>query len=307
MLGIEEIGSYIPEGRVSNYSKKECFDITDTFLEEKIGVKEISVKDTSEDTSDLCIKAFNNLTEKTSIDKEKIDVLIVVTQNPDTNIPHCSAIVHGKLGIAVHCACFDISLGCSGYVYALSVIQSMMKEHGFKRGLLFTADPYSKIIDPNDKNTSLLFGDAATVSLITENPKFVTGKFIFGTIGKLYKELECKDNKLFMNGRAVFNFAAKMVPHDIRKLLKSNDLSSDDIDKFIFHQGSKIIVDTLAKRLDLPGEKVVFDIFNYGNTVSSSIPLLLQNEFKNNKDQLLVICGFGVGLSLASTVLRRVN
>ena len=113
---------------------------------------------------------------------------------------------------------------------------------------LFTADPYSKIIDPDDKNTTLLFGDAAAVTLISEQPKFVSGKFTFGTMGTECEKLVCNDGVLFMNGRAVFNFAAKVVPGDIRQVAAQNDLTLEDIDLFLLHQGSKIIVETIADK-----------------------------------------------------------
>ncbi len=305
MIGITVIGSYIPEKRISNYGRKAEFDIDDYFIEKKIGVRQVAVKDESEDTSDLCVRAFERLVKKVNIDKNQIEVAAVVTQNPDRNIPHTSAIVHGKLGLPESCASFDISHGCSGFIYGLSLMQSFMRENDFKKGLLFTCDPYSKIIDKKDKNTCLLFGDAATVTLISDKPCYVTGKFTFGTIGKEYKELSCADNRLYMNGRAVFNFSAKYVPEDINSLLKENGLSFDDIDQFIFHQGSKYIVDTISKRLGLDSKRVVFDAYDYGNTVSSSIPIILEKEMAKRENNYMVLSGFGVGLSWASVVVKK--
>lgn len=307
MIGIKAIASYIPERRISNYRRKEEFNIDDYFIEEKIGVKFVAVKDDSEDTSDLCVKAFERLLSKVHIDKNDIDALAVVTQNPDVRIPHTSAIVHGKLSLPESCAAFDISHGCSGFIYGLSLIQSFMRGNDLKKGLLFTCDPYSKIIDKKDKNTCLLFGDAATVTLITDDPLYETCKFTFGTVGKDYKELICTDNTLFMNGRAVFNFTAKYVPGDIKSLLEKNGLNFNDIDKFIFHQGSKYIVDTIAKRLSLDINKVVYDAYDYGNTVSSSIPIILEKEIVKKGNKHMVLSGFGVGLSWASVVINKVT
>lgn len=305
MIGIEQVASYIPKKRVSNYERKEEFDIDAFFIEEKIGVKQIALKDKNEDTSDLCVKAFENLADKIRIRKEDIEVVVVVTQNPDRTIPHTSAIVHGKLDMTEDCAAFDISHGCAGYVYGLAIIQSFMNENSMRKGLLFTSDPYSKIVDKSDKNTSLLFGDAASVTLISDDPRYVTGKFTFGTVGKDYGELSCINNKLHMNGRAVFNFTAKYVPKDIQTLLRKNLLDFEDIDKFLFHQGSKYIVDTISKRLSLEKEKVVFDMYDYGNTISSSIPIILEKEMTKKENRLMVLSGFGVGLSWAGVVLKR--
>lgn len=305
MLGIKEIASYLPEKRVSNYDKKIKFELDDDFIENKIGVKSHSLKEENEKSSDLCVKAFDNLIKKIDIDIESIDCCIVVTQNPDFNIPHTSAIVHGKLGLLNKCACFDISLGCSGYVYGLSNILAFMKNNGLKNGLLFTSDPYSDIIDKEDKNTALIFGDGSTVTYISEDAIFVPQDFSFGTNGGSYKELICED-KLYMNGRAVFNFTATIIPIHIQELLKKNELNDNNIDKYVLHQGSKYIVDTIRKRLKVDESKVPFDMYEYGNTISSSIPIILEKEIRNIKNNIIVVCGFGVGLSWASSILKKI-
>lgn len=306
MIGIENTGVYIPDNYVSNYDKKEKFGIDDYFIEEKIGVKKISVMLQDESTSDLCVGAWNNLQSKRKINPTEIECLVVVTQNPDSNIPHVSARVHGLLELPETCACFDISLGCSGFVYALSIVRSFMKENGFKKGLLFTADPYSRILDPEDKNTNMLFGDGAAVVLLGTDPVWVPKKFTFGTIGNLNQELTLKEDKLYMNGRSIFNFAARYIPKDIKNLMERNNMSLGEIDLFLFHQGSKYIVDTIAKRLKIDKKKAPFLAVDYGNTVSSTIPIMLDANMQKENVKNIVISGFGVGLSWASTVLMRV-
>lgn len=305
MLGIKQIVSYLPQNKVSNYDKKEKFELDDDFIENKIGVKFHCVKEEDEKASDLCVKAYENLIAKENIDKDLIDCCIVVTQNPDFNIPHTSAIVHGKLDLPQECACFDIALGCSGYVYGLSNIISFMKNNGLKNGLLFTADPYSEIVDKEDKNTGLLFGDGATATLITEDGEFIPKDFSFGTNGSSYKELLCED-KLYMNGRAVFNFTATTIPKHIKALLEKNELIDNDIDKYVLHQGSKYIVDTIRKRLKVDESKVPFDMYEYGNTISSSIPIILEKELINIDNKRFVISGFGVGLSWGSAIIEKI-
>lgn len=196
MLGIEEIGSYVPQGRASNMDLAGKFDLDAAFIETKIGVLERAIKAPDEDTSDLALKAFEALLGKASITPDDIDILIVVTQNPDYNIPHVSGIVHAKAGLPASCATFDISLGCSGYVYGLQIIASFMAASGFKKGVLITADPYSKIVNQDDKNTALLFADAATATLISDTPKYVCDGFAFGSKGDVNRSLICEDGVL---------------------------------------------------------------------------------------------------------------
>ena len=307
MLGIEEIACYIPEKRISNYDRGKKFNITDEFIKEKIGVEQIALKADDENTTDLCLKAYWKLKEKIKISPEEIDILVVVTQNSDYSLPQTSSILHGKLGFKASCASFDISLGCSGFVYGISIIQSFMATNKMKKGLLFTADPYSKIVDIDDKNTSLLFGDAGAVTLISENPIFVVQDATYGTSGTGYKDLICENGVLYMNGRGIVNFATKEVSPDILKLLSRNNLTVKDIDKYLLHQGSKFMVNSLAKRLNLEEEKVMYDIYGYGNTVSSSIPILLEKILNDKSIKLALASGFGVGLSWANVIFRRVR
>lgn len=305
MLGIKEIATYLPEKKASNYDKKEKFEIDDDFIENKIGVKFHTIKEDHEKASDLCVKAFQNLTQKSNIFIEDVDCCIVVTQNPDYNIPHTSAIVHAKLDLPQSCACFDISLGCSGYIYGLSTIISFMQSNNLKNGLLFTADPYSDIIDHNDKNTDLIFGDGATVTYIGENPLYTSIDFSFGTNGSAYKEILCTE-KLHMNGRAVFNFTATVIPKHIQAQLQKNNFTDIDIDKYILHQGSKYIVDTIRKRLKVEEGKVPFDMYEYGNTVSSAVPIILEKEISDPSNKRLLLAAYGIGLSWGSAILEKI-
>lgn len=310
MIGINNIGSYIPQNFESNFDKKFKLNIKDDFIVNKIGVERVSRKLSDEDTSDLCVKAFQRLQEKTGSQFKDVDCIVVCTQNPDGNgIPHTSAVLHGKLGFENNCACFDISLGCSGYVYALSVVQSFMASNGLHSGLLFTADPYSKGINPEDKNTVLLFGDAATVTHLKEHKGgkdfWRTGKFKFSTFGRDCNALNNQSGFIFMNGRTIFNFVMKNVPVQIKELLKAEGLRSSEIDLFLFHQGSRYMIEQLRRILDLSSEKAPIQIAQYGNTISSSIPLMLETYLNSRKPQKIVMSGFGVGLSLASCLLMN--
>jgi 3-oxoacyl-[acyl-carrier-protein] synthase-3 len=307
MIGIKAIGVHLPEGRISNFDRKEKFAISDEFIEARIGVRRLAVCDPGEGTTSLGIKAFQALATSTGLAAASVRALIVVTQNPDRNLPHTSAEMHGRLGLPEACACFDISLGCSGYVYALSVARAFMEANGLDAGVLITADPYSKILDPDDKNTCLLFGDGATATLLARDPAFALGKFTFGTAGKEADQLACNAGKLHMNGRAVFNFAARYIPLDVAEVLSRNNMGVEDVDSFVFHQGSRNIIDTLRMRLKIPAGSLRFLAADYGNTVSSSIPMILADEMLRPEIRSILISGFGVGFSWSSTILKRVD
>ncbi|GAB4296006.1 MAG: ketoacyl-ACP synthase III [Thiohalomonadaceae bacterium] len=306
MIGISAVAPYIPGQSINNLERLDAFQVSREFVCDKTGFVSVAIKGEDEETSDLCVKAYRNLQHKTDIDISAIDCIIVCTQNPDAaGLPHTSAIVHGKLGGGTACASFDVSLGCSGYVYGLSVAKAFMEANSYKKGLLFTADPYSKIVDQTDKNTALLFGDAATVTLLTENPTWSIGACEFGTFGQQSDVIRRTGSlgKLDMNGRGVFTLAAKYIPGSIMSTLEKNHLILADIDLFVLHQGSKYIVDTLAEKLGVERDKAPFAAGSYGNTVSSSIPLLLENVPAGARRILL--SGFGVGFSWANTVLTR--
>lgn len=305
MIGIKAIGTYLPAGRQSNLTRLVEFDMTEESLNEHIGFRQIAIKGSGETTAAMAVAAIRALQEKTGLDPGTVQALAIVTQNPDRNIPHLSAEVHGTLSLAPACACFDISLGCSGYVYGLSVLSSFMTANGMNRGILVTADPYSGIVDPADKNTSLIFGDGATATLLTDDPRYVAGLGSFGTLGSEADRLACQNGKLYMNGRAVFNFAAKQVPADVMQVLQKNGIGLEEVDCFIFHQGSRYIVDTIANRLGVSPDKARFHAAEYGNTVSSSIPLILAGEMDNTANRTILLSGFGLGFSWGTTVLKR--
>jgi 3-oxoacyl-[acyl-carrier-protein] synthase III len=301
-LGIAAIGAYLPAMRQDNAQMASRFGFADDFLETKIGVLAPARKAPSEETSDLCVKAFEDLKGCAGDGLADLDLIVVVTQNPDGHgLPHTSAIVHQKLNLPKSCFAFDISLGCSGFVAALAVVKGYLAVTGGRRAVLFTADPYSKVLDQDDKNTALIFADGAAATLIAETPNWRIGAFDFGTDGKKAAALcVMPDGKLAMNGRSVFDFCALNVPGSIERTLAANGLTREQVDGYVLHPGSKFIVDTIHDRLKVP--RIPFPA-PYGNTVSSSLPLMLK-QMDPMRQRALVISGFGVGLSWATTVLR---
>ena len=304
-VGIRAVSVYRPPTTIDNLEQGARLEADVAFITNKIGMLALTRKSAAEDTSDLAAAAVEKLVSEHGLPLAELDCLVLVTQNPDrAGLPHSSAITHKKLGLAPRCATFDIGLGCSGYVQGLSVIQAWMSAQGFAQGVLVTADPYSKIIDSADRDTALLFGDGASATWIAHDCEWHLGATDFGTQSAQCDALtRDASGHLSMNGRAVFNFAATQVPASIERLLAKAQCSLDTIDYVLLHQGSRYIVETLAKRIGA-GERAIFAAGAYGNTVSSSIPMLLAENTPASAKRLL-LCGFGVGLSWASCILER--
>jgi len=307
MIGINNIGRYIASDLVSNLEKAAKHAVTHDFITEKVGITSVARKRPAETASDLCVLACDDLAARVNESAlDDIEFICVCTQNGDYHLPHVSALLQSKLGISKRCASFDISLGCSGYVYSLHIAKSFMESNHLKKGLLFTSDPYSNIIDSNDKHTDLLFGDGATVTLLTENPIFDIGYGVFKTDGSRFDHLIKRDNEsLVMNGRGIFEFAMKEMPAVLDRCLEKNSLIKEDVDLFLLHQASRFIIENLCRRMKLATEKTPYVIRDYGNTISSSIPIMLRDYLEDTTKKKILTCGFGVGLSIASSILRR--
>lgn len=304
-IGIRSISSYRPEKTIDNLEQGKRLAASEAFIRNKIGMVKLTCKSDNQETTDLAMLAIEALFNQTGLSAEQVECLMLVTQNPnERGLPHSSAILHQKLGMPPSCAVFDISLGCSGFVHGLMIGKAFMESQQLHNGLLVTCDPYSKIIDRNNRDTALLFGDGATATWLSDTPIWNIGSADFGTLSDQSNALAIDaDGKLTMNGRAVFNFASSQIPSSIARVLKKAGLNMDQIDLVLLHQGSRYIVDTLAKRLGAEG-KVPFGASEYGNTVSSSIPMLIAEHVPDTAERLLV-SGFGVGLAWATCLLEK--
>jgi 3-oxoacyl-[acyl-carrier-protein] synthase-3 len=307
MIGIKAIASYVPTRAIDNIGQALAFGETEEFIKNKIGAVRLPRKEADQETSDLASLAVQALFDKCpELEKDAIDAIVVVTQNPDVEgLPHTAAILQNKLGLPVTVAAFDVSLGCSGYVYGLFVLKGFLEASGLRNGILVTADPYSKIVDTDDRITSLLFGDAATATWLGRDPQWNLDAVAYGTNGSGAEYLKTDQQRLHMNGRQVFNFAITQVAPHIKQLLERQALSAEDIDIFCLHQGSAAIVDAIAKHFDNLAERFVKDILDTGNTVSSSIPLLLEKRAFDNDANRILISGFGVGFSWATAIISK--
>jgi len=304
---VAAIGVYVPPRRESNFELLAGFGVDEEFLRHRIGVVSRSVKEENERASDLCLKAFSDL-QLPGVDLSQIQIVCVVTQNPDRNIPHVSAVLHEKLGLPSSCMTFDLSQGCAGFTHGVTILSALMDRMHFDHALLFTCDPYSQIVDKRDKNTALLFGDGAAVSYLSRTG---TGYTVvdadFGTVPGSSSCLRCDEGRLYMNGRQVFVNASREVPPSVLRVLDRNGLTLADVDQFLFHPGSRHMIEALKKNLQLDGERVPFETVEFGNTVSSSIPIMLKRRLERPDHRQLVLCGFGVGFTWGTCLVRLIS
>jgi len=283
--------------------------------------------------SDLAYDAACRLLDYHQIDRETIDLLIFCTQTPDYFLPTTACVLHERLELKRECACFDINLGCSQYVYALSVAHSMISAGLASRALILTGDTMSRTLHPMDRSVIPLLGDGGSASLVgevSESQGFLG--FELGTDGSGHEYLivpaggfrtpiseetaeEVTDadgnvrtqQNLYMNGAAIFHFAISVVPPTVHSLLEKLSLSMEDVDLFLFHQANKYMLDYLLRKLKIPAEKTHFFVEDIGNTSGSTVPIVLADAWRAGKirpGDLVLMIGFGVGLSWAATVVR---
>ena len=313
MSVIRGIGTYLPEKTVGNDELIERFEWDREFLEVKLGIHQRHIAAEGEGASDMGVAAAEDLFAKCpDLRREDVQLLIVCTQNPDYGLPHTSALVQDRLGLPTTTACFDVGLGCSGFVYGLSIVHSMLETLNLTNALIVTSDPYSKVIDPADRGTSPLFGDGAAATWIPRTGAGgQIGLFTFGTDGAGARNLIVEPDAdgvrcLSMNGRAIFEFMLERIPGDLARCAESNGLTTDEIDLFLLHQASAHMLGYVTKRMKLDPARVPIRMQDTGNLVSSSIPFLIARLAGQGDlaGKTTLLSGFGVGLSWASTVVR---
>ncbi len=304
-IGIGDIGVALPDERVDTATLAPGLGIEPERLERRLGFRALARMPAGAEASDLGYAAVQALAAQ-GFDLGTVQCLCVVTQNPDgAGIPQVSTILHGRLGLGSAVATFDIGHGCAGFVYGLAIARSFMQVHGLSTGLLVTTDPYSRIVDPADPHTALIFGDGAAATVLTDRPRWRVGQTDFGSNGATRDALRVDAaHRLHMNGKRIARLASTVVPESIRTALAANGLTLADIDEVLLHQGSRYIVETIGDTLGAR-ERTHFYAADYGNLVSSSLPVVLAQNVRESVNRV-VLCGFGVGLAWATTVLTRV-
>ena len=316
---IDSSAYYLPEKKEDN--KDLLLDNPDwdiSKISEKTGIYSRSIASPHQTAVDLAFEAGNKLLKDISF-REDIDLIILVTQSPDYVLPTSACILQNQLGLSKKCMAFDINLGCSGFVYAISVAGSLIESGVAKKGLILCSETYTKYIHKNDRTCRPIFSDGASATLLVGSNSDNIGPFVFGTDGSGYEKLIVREGGarepniivdsscglLEMNGAEVFLFTLSSVPACINMLLDKSNLKIEDIDLFVFHQASKLVLENLIRTMSLDKDKVFINLKYVGNTVSASIPIALkdaetQGRLKNGDTIMLV--GFGVGLSWGATL-----
>ena len=326
---IKAISYYLPERIVSNEQLVEEFpEWSVEKIAKKVGINERHIAAEDETAGDMAIKAAEKLIEVYQVEKEKIDFVLLCTQSPDYFLPSTSCVVQSKLGLSTKCGAFDFNLGCSGYEYGLAVAKGLIVSGIAKNILLLTAETYNKHIHPKDKGNRTIFGDGASASLISTDGFAKIGEFVLGSDGRDFDRLIRKtgamrhyqsmndlhfdensnplsSDYLFMDGKAIFDFTSDVVPSMINEILVKHHLTMDDVNLFVFHQANKYMINYLRKLLGIDKAKFYVFMEKVGNTVSSTIPIALYEAQKEGKlHGIIVLAGFGVGLSYGATILN---
>jgi len=329
---VKAIAACVPKHVRSNNQLENLLGSTE--LEkviQSIGIREMRQVSKATTPSDLCCAAAERLFLDNSINKDEIDVVLFLSQNGDYKIPATSPAIQHRLGLSTSTACLDLTLACSGYIYALSTAFAYASIPGIKNVLLLVGETFSQIVSERDKVNAPLYGDAGTATLISKG-NFGPSIFQLYSDGSgadsikieaggarcpadsenvITKEKEDGNfrsgHQLYMDGLEVFNFTLRVVPKSVKDALAETGESVDSIDFFVFHQANRFMIDFFAKKLKIPTEKVPISLDTFGNVSSATIPLTLVTRLKNelvDSDKKVLMSAFGAGLSWGTAILE---
>jgi 3-oxoacyl-[acyl-carrier-protein] synthase-3 len=317
---IAQIEYYLPEKVLNN---EELASLNPGWsaakIETKVGIRNRHIAASDESSMDLAIKAGQKLLS--FYDADAIDFLIFCTQSPEYLLPTSACIIQDQLGLRTNVGAFDFNLGCSGYVYGLAMARALIESKIAKNVLLLTGETYSKFIVDSDISNKSIFGDAGTATLVTYSDHDQIGEFVFGTDGSgaenlIVNNIGAKNHytcpqgmspELYMDGPEIFNFTIETIPKLVQDVCGKNNLSLHDISYMIPHQANKYILEFLTQTIGLEPDKVHIDLWEYGNTVSNTIPIALKDCLDKNivkPQNNVLLAGFGVGYSWGAVVLN---
>ncbi len=322
-VGIVGTGFYVPEKVLTNFDLGKMVDTTDEWIRTRTGIRERRIAADDQATSDLAVEAGRKALKDANVEPGEVDSIIVATLSPDMPFPSTACLVQHKLGIKNACA-FDIEAACSGFIYALSIAESLIKVGNRKITLLIGSEVFSRIVDWKNRNTCVLMGDGAGAVVLRE---VENGKGILSThldadgsgadllkqpaggsrLPASYETVKQGLHYFKMEGNEVFKLAVRIMSESAITALKKAALSKKDMDWLIPHQANSRIIQSIAKRLSLPVEKVIVNLDKYGNTTAASIPIALDEAVKEGKikeGHIVVLTAFGSGLTWGASVIR---
>ena len=332
-VGISAMAAAVPRTIVNNYEYTRYFP-ADQVKEvvDKIGIYERRFADADTCSSDLCLAAAERLIGDNSVERSEIDLLVFISQTPDFRMPATSVILQHRLGLPSMTIAFDINLGCSAFMYGMSVVYAMMRQRGLRKALILDGETRSKVYSPKDRRTAFLFGDGGVAALVERDERFGKSYFSLNSDGsrenlikidaggyrKMSSEETVKEKVVdeygnirseeqgYMNGGDVFNFVIREIPRDIKRMLEHTGLKPEDFDYIVFHQANNFINTYLAKKMRLDVSRIPTTIAKYGNTSSVSVPLTIVSELKGklSGNKRLLLSAFGVGMTWATAVVN---
>ena len=322
-VGIKGMGYYVPENVVTNFDLEKIVDTTDEWIRTRTGIEERRFASPDEATSDLSYKAALKAIEVAKIDKNQIDMIIVATCTPDYIAQGTSCLVQNKLGLT-SIPCLDVNAACSGFIYGMSMAYSLVKSKIYKNILVVGAETLSRIIDMQDRNTCVLFGDGAGaviigeveegygilgLSLGAEGEDNMILKVPAGGTRKPNNEetIKNRENFLIMKGKEVFKFAVTVLPKVTLDALEQSKLSVNDLSMIFPHQANERIIEAASKRIEFPLEKFYMNLNRFGNTSAASIAIALGEALEKGlvkKGDNIALTGFGAGLTYGSMVMK---
>ena len=333
--GISGMAAAVPRNVIMNYEYTAHFPPEEVKqVVDKIGIFERRFAEPGTTSSDLCFAAAEKLLYDMNIVREEIDLLVFVSQTPDYRMPATSVVLQHRLGLPKSTIAFDLTMGCSGFIYGMAVIYGMMERSGLRKALLLDGETRSRVYSPKDRKTAFIFGDGGVAALIERKETFDKSYFSLNTDGSKedlikmnaggyrnpsncetlkekvvdeYGNIRSEEHG-YMNGAEVFNFVIKEIPPDLKNIMKYADTDVAGIDFFVFHQANDFINSYLMKKMKLDPAKVPATIARFGNTSSVSIPLTMVSELQNKmQNKRLLLSGFGVGMTWASTIVQMDN
>lgn len=326
----------VPKQIVKNLELTQHFPEEDVRkVVEKVGIYERRFADEKTCSSDLCYAAAERLIIDNNIDKEEIDVLIFITQTPDYRMPSNALLLQDRLGLSQKTIAFDITLGCSAFLYGLSVAFNFLNQPNIRKVLILDGETRSKVYSLKDRKTAFLFGDGGIAAIVERGGQFGNSYISLNSNGALSDTIKIdgggyrnpsseetirekvvdefgnvrSDEQGYMNGGAVFNFVSRTIPKDIKNLSEYSGIALSDVDYYMFHQANNYMNEYLVKKLKINPERVPETISKFGNTSSVSVPLTIVSELKDKLcgKHLLMLSSFGVGLTWGTAFLEFVD